>query len=205
MVVDIFLAVFFSIIGIHYSATAIGLKQRDGFTRIHYGPRGSRSWWIRWVFNIFRASILGLCILRLFIPAIDDLVLFTHNLPFIPYVRWIGAGLMLISLFLISYVHAYMRDEWHSGIDESVVRDFKTIKSGPYTFCRHPLFASVMVGMFGFYFALPSFFSLISLLVGMICLIVQANYEERSLSEIDDYQAYQANTRKWPISLPIGN
>ena len=205
LVVDIFLAVFFTIIALHYSATAVGLKQRDGFTRIHYGTAGSRSWWIRWVFNLFRASILLLCIARLYIPSIDDVVLYTFELPFLSYVRGFGSVLMLISLAMISYVHAYMRDQWHSGIDQSVIKDFTTINSGPYKVCRHPLFSAVMVGMLGFYLALPSLFTFISLLVGVTCLVIQANHEEHSLGGIADYKEYQSYTKKWPIRLPFRN
>lgn len=203
MIIDIFLAVFFSIIAIHYTATAVGLKLRDGKTRIHYGDKGSRSWWIRWIFNIFRASILGLAIIRLFIPSVDAHILFTYELPYHSFVRGAGAALMLVSLFMISYVHAYMRDQWHSGIDNNVVRNFNTLSQGPFAVCRHPLFSSVMIGMLGFYFALPSLFTFISLLIGVTCLIIQANHEEQRLSHVQSYQAYKMHTRKWPVSLRI--
>jgi len=199
VIVDVFLAVYFSIIGVHYSATTIGLKHRDGSSRIHYGSRGSVSWQVRWIFNGFRACILALCIIRLFTPVVDQSIIYLFNFPSIEYMRYLGCFLMLLSLFLVSYVHAYMNDQWHSGIDKQTILKFRLLDSGPYKLCRHPLFSAVMIGMFGFFCALPSLFTLISLIVGVGCLVLQAEQEEKQLLQFSDYRTYQSNSKKWPV------
>ena len=192
--VDVFLAVYFTIIGVHYTATAIGLKHRDGRTRVHYGPFGSRTWIIRWVFNTFRLAILMFMVGRLFDPKFDSIIL-PLTLPFELYVRSLGALMMLVGFFFISYTHAYMAGQWQSGLNTD---DFKLLEHGPYRRCRHPIFSAVMLGMLGFALALPSLFTLVCLIAGVLAVTRQATEEERSLVDRADYQAYLRRTAKWP-------
>lgn len=192
---DIFLATYFTIIGIHYTAAAIGLKSRDQQTRIHYGKKGSVTWVIRWLFNLFRAAILGACIARLITPTIDQMI-GTFNLTPLTAVRILGCVVLMLALFLISYVHSFMKEQWHSGISN---QPQTILRHGPYRLCRHPIFAAVMVGMFGFMLALPSVLSVLSFVVGCACLIKQASAEEAVLSSQADYRDYMQQTRRWPL------
>lgn len=195
--VDLFLAAYFTIIGLHYTATTIGLKHRDGHTRVHYGAVGSRTWIIRWVFNSFRFAILTLMITRLFVPALDTWVLMRFSLPAEEVIRAVGAAVMLVSFFFISYTHAYMAGQWQSGLD---TENFKLLSEGPYRVCRHPLFSAVMLGMLGFTLALPSLFTLVCLISGVWALTRQAGEEEKRLAQKPEYQAYLHHTAKWPLS-----
>lgn len=192
---DIFLATYFTIIGIHYTAIAIGLKSRDQQTRIHYGKTGSATWVIRWLFNFFRAAILATCIARLITPSIDQII-GTFELSDLAWLRVVGCGLLMLGLFLISYAHSYMQEQWHSGLFS---QQQTILRHGPYRICRHPIFAAVMVAMFGFMLALPSVLSVVSFVVGCICLIKQARAEEDTLSAQSDYREYMQQTRRWPL------
>ena len=196
---DIFLATYFSIIGIHYTATSVGLKSRDQQTRIHYGKTGSTTWTIRWLFNLFRAAILGACIGRLFTPNIDA-VIGTFDLSELTGLRVFGCVVLMLGLFLISYVHSFMQEQWHSGI---FAEPQTILRHGPYRLCRHPIFAAVMVAMLGFMLALPSLLSVLSFVVGCACLIKQARAEEAVLAAQSEYRDYMQHTRRWP--LPFQN
>ena len=193
--VDIFIAAYFTIIGLHYTATTIGLKHRDGRTRVYYGKVGSRTWVVRWVFNSFRLVILLLVILRLFYPALDSMIM-RVSFPAEEFVRAIGAITMLVSFFFISYTHAYMASQWQSGLD---TKHFKLLSEGPYHYCRHPLFSAVMLGMLGFAMALPSLFTLICLIAGIWALTRQAGEEEKLLLQEPEYSGYLQQTAKWPF------
>jgi protein-S-isoprenylcysteine O-methyltransferase Ste14 len=192
--IDVFLAVYFIIIGVHYTATAMGLKHRDGRSRVYYGSIGSRTWVIRWVFNVFRLAILLFMVGRLVYPAIDNLLV-PVTMPFAPYVRSVGALMMLIGFFFISYSHAYMAGQWQSGLNPD---EFKLLEQGPYRRCRHPIFSAVMLGMLGLALALPSAFTLVCLIAGVAALTRQAAEEERRLMVKPDYRAYLRRTGKWP-------
>ena len=192
LLVDIFIAAYFTIIGLHYTATTLGLKHRDGRTRIYYGKSGSRTWVVRWVFNAFRLAILLLVILRLFYPDLDSIIM-RFSFPAEEFVRAIGAITMLVSFFFISYTHAYMASQWQSGLD---TKHFKLLDSGPYHYCRHPLFSAVMLGMLGFAMALPSLFTLVCLIAGVWALTRQAGEEEKQLVQEPEYSGYLQQTAK---------
>jgi protein-S-isoprenylcysteine O-methyltransferase Ste14 len=198
--VDIFIAAYFTIIGLHYTATTVGLKHRDGRTRVYYGAVGSRTWTVRWVFNLFRLAILLLVIGRLFFPAIDSLIVL-FSFPAEDIVRATGAVTMLVSFFFISYTHAYMASEWQSGLNS---KNFKLLSEGPYHYCRHPLFSAVMLGMLGFTMALPSLFTLICLIAGVWAITRQAREEEKQLMQESEYRIYVARTGRWPLSNAKG-
>ena len=192
LLVDIFIAAYFTIIGLHYTATTLGLKHRDGRTRIYYGKSGSRTWVVRWVFNAFRLAILLLVILRLFYPDLDSIIM-RFSFPAEEFVRAIGAITMLVSFFFISYTHAYMASQWQSGL---TTKHFKLLDSGPYHYCRHPLFSAVMLGMLGFAMALPSLFTLVCLIAGVWALTRQAGEEEKQLVQEPEYSGYLQQTAK---------
>lgn len=198
--VDIFIAAYFTIIGLHYTATTVGLKHRDGRTRVYYGAAGSRTWTVRWVFNLFRLAILLLVIFRLFYPALDSMIM-RFSFPAEELVRATGAITMLVSFFFISYTHAYMASEWQSGLNS---QNFKLLSEGPYHYCRHPLFSAVMLGMLGFAMALPSLFTLICLIAGVWAMTRQAGEEEKQLMHEPEYKAYVSRTARWPLGNAKG-
>ena len=198
LAVDLFLPIYFTIIGVHYTATTLGLKQRDGKTRIHYGERGSKTWTIRWVFNSFRFAILALMVARLLLPELDSLVLLKIEFAAEQAIRALGALTMLVSFFMISYTHAYMASQWQSGVD---TQSFQLLDKGPYRICRHPLFCAVILGMLGFALALPSLFTLVCLAAGVWALVRQAHEEERQLLQQPEYRSYVQQTARWPLGL----
>ena len=200
LLVDIFIAAYFTIIGLHYTATTIGLKHRDGRTRVYYGAVGSRTWTVRWVFNTFRLAILLLVICRLFFPALDTLLV-RFSFPAEDAVRAAGMVMMMVSFFFISYTHAYMASEWQSGLNS---KNFKLLSEGPYYYCRHPLFSAVMLGMLGFTMALPSLFTLVCLIAGVWAITRQAGEEEKQLIHEPKYKAYVLRTGRWPLSNAEG-
>ncbi|NVK02525.1 MAG: hypothetical protein HWE12_13345 [Oceanospirillaceae bacterium] len=105
MFIDVFLASFFIMVGVHYTGVTLGLKGRDGESRIHYGSAGSTTWIVRWIFNTFRLLILCFLVCRLFWPSIDQ-ILVPFSLPFQLWLRGAGVLLMVLSFYFISYTHA---------------------------------------------------------------------------------------------------
>ena len=162
-----FLAIYFLMIGLHYTSRSLGLFERMRFSHIHYGVRGSGPWLGRFG-DMFQAPILVA-----------------------------GVVLLLASFSLIDYVQAYMHKDWRTGIDEK--QQGELITTGPFRRSRNPLFMAIMLGQVGFFLALPSVFSLVCLVVGMVVIVRQARAEEHALSRLygDDYSAYLARVPRW--------
>jgi len=190
-----FLAIYFTLIGLHYSSRSFALSERTGFTHIHYGPPWSPTWWHRHVFNIFRAAILLVCVARLFWPI--DPYLGPFQLFQQPVLQVAGVALLLISFCVIDYIHGYMHKDWRSGIEEH--GDQQLIRTGPFSRSRNPMFIGVLLGQLGFFLALPSVFSLICLLVGATVIRRQVRSEESALRRKfgGEYEDYCQHVPRW--------
>jgi protein-S-isoprenylcysteine O-methyltransferase Ste14 len=195
LVIRHFLGVFFLMIGLLYSFKSIGHNHRKGFTHIHYGKQRSTTWWNRHCFNFFRASILGICLARIAFPVDDYLGIITPM--YQPWVLSLGAVLMLSAFALTSYLQGFVGDDWRSGIDKRHSPNLWT--NAIYGRTRNPCFIAVMLGQFGFFLALPSVFSLICLIVGVVTLVRQAKAEEQALAQQfgQTYLDYQNQVPRW--------
>lgn len=190
-----FLASFFLLIGVLFASRTLGLYARLGHSHIHYGAGGSATWWNRQLFNVFRAAILGVCVVRVVYP-ID---------PWLGIVPWLyqppvllaGVVLLLLSFGRASYVQAFLHADWRSGIDEQ--RPPTLVTGGPYSRSRNPAFVAIILGQTGFFLALPSLFSLVCLVVGVLVLRRQAQAEEAALEQRlgDAYRRYKQAVPRW--------
>lgn len=191
-----FLAIYFTIVGLHYAVRSYALRKRTGLRYIGYGPRLSAAWWNRHIFNFFRASILIICASRVFTdvdrwlgiiqPLYQSLVMVT------------GIGLMLLSSVIIEYVHSYMNQDWRTGIVESETKQ-QLIVGGPFAKSRNPLFIGILTGQLGFFLAIPSLFSLVCLTTGAVVIFKQARAEELALCRQfgEAYDVYKRQVPRW--------
>ncbi|SFR80678.1 Protein-S-isoprenylcysteine O-methyltransferase Ste14 [Marinobacter daqiaonensis] len=190
-----FLGTFFLLIGVLFATRAMGLSARLGFSHIQYGRSGSAAWWNRQLFNIFRAAILGVCLVRMFADIDPWLGVFSWL--YQPPVLLLGVFMLLCSFGLASYLQAYMHEDWRSGI--AVENRPGLVTSGPYARSRNPLFLAVILGQLGFFLALPSVFSLACLVVGVWVIRRQALAEESALAESygEPYRQYRQRVPRW--------
>ena len=191
-----FLGIFFLMIGLQFAGRSLGLYQRMRFSHINYGERGSAPWWHRQTFNVFRAFILGVCVVRIFADIDPWLGVFG------PLYVWpillVGMLLLIGSFTTVNYLQAYMHEDWRSGIDPRK-DERKLLTGGPFGRSRNPLFLAVMAGQLGFFLALPSVFSLVCLVAGVLVITRQAREEEKALAEKfgEDYERYRVRVPRW--------
>ena len=190
-----FLGIFFLMIGLQFTARSLGLYRRHGFSHINYGERATAAWWHRQLFNLFRTLILAGVLARIFVD-IDHWFGVFPTLYHWP-VLLAGTLLLLTSFTLLNYLQAYMDKDWRSGVDEKQTRTLLT--EGPFGRSRNPIFMTVMLGQLGFFLALPSIFSLVCLVTGVLVLMRQVRVEEKALSELfgDLYNTYRERVPRW--------
>ncbi len=75
----------------------------------------------------------------------------------------------------------------------------RLITTGPFAVIRNPTFIAIQVAQLGLFLALPTIFTLICLIVGVIAIHVQVPLEEAHLAAqfTDAYRAYRATTPRW--------
>lgn len=190
-----FLAIYFVLVGLNFASTTCALSERTGFTHIAYGKRYSPGWWHRHVFNLFRATILAVVLIRV-VTNIDNWLVIISPL-YTPWILLTGVVFMLASYVVTAYVHAYMHQDWRSGISPASGQHLVT--TGPFSRTRNPLFIGIITGQFGFFLAMPSVFSLICLIVGFLVVINQAKMEEFALKSQfgDTYELYKQSVPRW--------
>ena len=172
------------------------MKQSSSKEVVFPGQRFCRPWWNHMLFRFFRAAIWMVCLFRLFFPSIDTYLGMINGLQESGVVL---SGVIILTLgfvFTIT-IHFRLGNEWRSGIDPNGPN--KLISDGMYKYSRNPMFAGVALAQFGFFLALPSFFSLVCLAVGLYTLNNQASAEEKHLLQIfpQEYKDYSSRVRRW--------
>jgi protein-S-isoprenylcysteine O-methyltransferase Ste14 len=192
----LYLAVFYSAVALFYTIKIITTKIIIHTELIFLGQRYCPNWWNHMTFRIFRAAIWMVCVVRLFLPALDDYLGLIPSLENTPML--LSGNILLTFGFLITIIiHFSMSQKWRSGIDPKGPK--KLITDGFFSYSRNPIFVSVAISQIGFFLALPSVFTLVCLIIGLYTLYKQTIAEESHLSAVfpSEYTHYTANVRRW--------
>jgi protein-S-isoprenylcysteine O-methyltransferase Ste14 len=174
------LACYFTFVAMFYAAKLMAMKARTGISRSDLDQKSLVQNLAHTFFSVFRVTIWGICIVRVFDTRVDSWLI---PIPFLYHSAVIGTGLVILalSLFLIIYVQNYLGMTWRSGVGPDGPSELVT--NGPYGVIRHPIFVAAGLGQLGFFLALPSVFSLSCLSLGLCMLFIQGCYEEKKMHE----------------------
>lgn len=195
-ILSVFLACYFGFVALHYTAVLTAYRMRSGVRRAEIGPLGTANAGHQIVFRVFRALILAVCVVRVPYPELDDWLL-TFDLPGGVLLSWIGVVMMVAGLGVVDFAHAYLNDDWRSGLAGGAGE--RLITGGPYATTRNPIFIGILMGQAGFFLALPSAFTVLSLIIGVVVILRQVGLEERALADRfgDAYAGYRALVPRW--------
>lgn len=195
-----FLAAFFAGVALFYTTAILRKKRRMGRSPVIRGDKGSLHRLIHDTFAVFRALILLVCIIRVPFPKIDDWLLPFPSL-WHPAVILSGCALMLTSFIAIVWLHIGMGGLWRSGIDTERAGGGRLIETGAFAYSRNPMFLCIQAAQLGLFLALPSAFTAICLVVGVVAIQMQVRLEERHLAARfgEAWRAYAARVPRWLI------
>lgn len=195
-----FLAAFFSGVALFYTVTILRKKARAGRSPVIRGERGSLHRAIHDTFALFRAAILLVCLARVPYPQVDAWLLPLRWL-WHPVVIVSGCFLISASFVAIVWMHRGMGAQWRSGIDEEATDQERLIETGPFAYSRNPMFLCIQAAQLGLFLALPTVFTLVCLIVGVLAIHLQVRLEERHLASRfgEAWQAYAARVPRWII------
>lgn len=190
------LPTFFTVLALMYITRMAGAEARTG-SPLGAGARpGTVQHVTHSLFRTLRLAVWGVTIIRVPFPQFDAQIgVFPALMQ--PAIVLSGLALLLAGFALCSYVHHYMAGDWRSGVDERA--ETSLITSGPFARLRHPMFLGVVISQLGLFLAMPSVFSLICLVAGIVAVIAQARFEEKELARRfgEPYLDYLALTPGW--------
>jgi protein-S-isoprenylcysteine O-methyltransferase Ste14 len=191
-----FLAAYFVLVAVFYTSRILAISIRTGRSPVSAGDRWSRHWVHHTIFRIFRSTILVVCVTRAIWPSLDQFLL---PLSFLwqPALLIAGNVALVFSFAAILYVHFYMAQEWRSGIDGA--NDRPLIMTGPFALSRNPMFVLIQLGQLGLFLSLPSIFTLVCLVVGVLVIRSQVRLEEAYLQSRhgEQYMDYCSRVPRW--------
>ena len=163
---------------------------------IFTGERFCSTWWNHMTFRVFRATIWMICLARFFFPNVDNylgMLFFSESFSIV----LLGNLLLTLGFMMTVIIHFKMGKQWRSGIDPSGPK--KLITDGFYKFSRNPMFLSIALSQFAFFLALPSLFSLLCFIIGVMALYRQILSEETHLLQHfpEQYNIYSTKVRRW--------
>ena len=191
-----YLAFFFSAVALFYTMRVLRLKRRTSRDIIFPGDRFCRTWWNHFFFRVFRVIIWLICVSRAVYFSVDEHLIVFEFL-YQPILLISGCIMLTIGFVITVRIHCNYGDQWRSGIDPN--GPDKIITHGWYGISRNPMFLSIGLAQTGFFFALPSAFSLICLCFGLWTLFRQAHAEEKHLKRIfpNEYYIYATHVPRW--------
>ena len=113
------------------------------------------------------------------------------------YLKYIGWGLLVLSLILVWVAQSQMANSWRIGIDE--VNKTELVTNGLYSLSRNPIFLGVMIANVGLMLIIPNAFTLLIVSLSTISINTQIRLEEDFLkrSHGEAYQSYINHVRRW--------
>jgi protein-S-isoprenylcysteine O-methyltransferase Ste14 len=163
--------------GVYWAFSALRVKR----TKVTEGP-GDR---------LFHTALMGLAFVLLFSHRLD---LGSLDLRFVPESAWLRAsGIVLtyVGAGIAIWARYRLGEYWSARVMLKV--DHRLIRSGPYAYVRHPLYAGLLLAMAGTALVVGEWRALIGVLLGLIELSRKAAKEEALLATefSEDYEEYR--------------
>ena len=113
------------------------------------------------------------------------------------YLKYIGWGLLVLSLILVWVAQSQMANSWRIGIDEKNKTEIVT--KGLFSISRNPIFLGIMIANIGLLLVIPNAFTLLIVLLSTVSINTQIRLEEDFLkrSHGEEYENYLAKVRRW--------
>ena len=113
------------------------------------------------------------------------------------YLKYIGWGLLIISLILVWVAQSQMANSWRIGIDEKNKTELVT--NGLFSISRNPIFLGIMIANIGLFLIIPNAFTLLIISLSTVSINTQIRLEEAFLksSHGEVYQDYLNKVSRW--------
>ena len=138
-----------------------------------------------------RRQSTGSALLHRFAFLAAVLLLFTHiplpgglDLRLIPKTRTVLSIALAMTVVGIGFAFCarfYLGGNWSSNV--TIKRDHELVRSGPYTFVRHPIYSGILLALLGTVLEMGEVRSLLGLALAMVGLKMKSAMEEKFMTQ----------------------
>ena len=189
----VFLLIYFAVA---FVLPSYRVWKRTGVNPVTFGGGDNAHDYIGKLFKIVMLGLTVVIIIYAFLPGIYHYLLPVFWLE-TGTVRYLGIGLLLISLLWTVLAQIQMGNSWRIGIDEE--KKTPLVQSGLFGLSRNPIFLGMIVTLAGMLFALPNAFTLLIFFLGFVLMEIQVLLEEEFLVKThgDEYYKFRDQVRRW--------
>lgn len=111
--------------------------------------------------------------------------------------KWVGVGLLLMSLGWTVLAQAQMGESWRIGIDQE--HPAALVRSGVFGLSRNPIFLGMILTLLGLFLVIPNAVTLLTFVMGGVLIQIQVRLEEEFLARThgEEYAQYRRRVRRW--------
>ncbi len=120
---------------------------------------------------------------------------FDHYIMVLPeWSRWAGVSLAVLSIGMAWWAHTTLGVHWSPILQ--LRKDHKLVKTGPYKYMRHPMYAQIWLWVIAQWLMMANWMGFIGVITWAVLYVIRTPAEEQMLIEEfgDAYKAYIKTT-----------
>lgn len=131
--------------------------------------------------RIFHTLLLGLAILLWTRASLRIPFLMQKFLPPAPAIAYAGAILTVAGIAIAIWARFFLGGNWSARV--TIKKDHTLVRTGPYSFVRHPIYAGFLLALAGTAVAIGEIRGLLAVALVLIALKLKANLEEQFMMQ----------------------
>lgn len=192
----IFLPTYFVVyFGIAFIAKSLIVKKRIGKNPLVLPNDESAYGLIGFYFKLTMIFMFAYVLLFAFVPKLYDQFLPITHLDTLT-VKYIGLGLLALSLIWTIIAQGNMKNSWRIGIDTETKTEL--ITTGLFKLSRNPIFFGMIISLVGLLLTTPNALTGLFLILGYVLIQIQIRLEEEFLTNQhgQKYAVYKQKVRR---------
>lgn len=192
----IFLPTYFVVyFGIAFIAKSLIVKKRIGKNPLVLPNDESAYGLIGFYFKLTMIFMFAYVLLFAFVPKLYDQFLPITHLDTLT-VKYIGLGLLALSLIWTIIAQGNMKNSWRIGIDTQTKTEL--ITTGLFKLSRNPIFFGMIISLVGLFLTTPNALTGLFLILGYVLIQIQIRLEEEFLTNQhgQKYAVYKQKVRR---------
>ena len=191
----IFLPTYFVVFGIAFIGKSVIVKKRIGKNPLVLPNDESAYGLIGFYFKLTMIFMVAYVLLFAFVPKLYDQFLPITHLDTLT-VKYIGLGLLALSLIWTIIAQGNMKNSWRIGIDTETKTEL--ITTGLFKLSRNPIFFGMIISLVGLFLTTPNALTGLFLILGYVLIQIQIRLEEEFLTNQhgQKYAVYKQKVRR---------